>query len=142
MIGLKTKVGQTDLDRVGPQNPKDDGLTVVRRARRDPEINLGLVHLEFDAAILWNAFLGNVDAGHQFETGKHGSLHPLGKVVPDRTDTVNAIAEHNAVGHRLDVNIGSAVADRFFDDSVHQCDHAGVFSRIHINGLVDRSVNG
>ena len=39
------------------------------------------------------------------EAGKHGGLHSLGKVVPDSTDTVNAIAKNNAVGHRLDVNI-------------------------------------
>ena len=52
VIGLKTKVGQTDLDRVGPQNPKDDRTHRDTQGRRDPEVNLGLVHLEFDAAIL------------------------------------------------------------------------------------------
>ena len=114
---------------------------MIRRAGRDSEVNLRLVHFEFDATVLGNALFGDVDARHQFEASKNCGLHPLGEVVPNRTDPIDPVTQHNSVGHGLNVNVRSAVANRFLDDPVHQRDHARVFSRIHIDGCVHRPVN-
>ena len=113
--------------RVGPQNTQHDALAVVGRQRADAEVDLLLADLHLDAAVLGQALLGDVDAGHDLEAGDdRGPACVLGMLSRLDADAVDAVAHADAVGHRLDVNVGGPHADGLGDDQVDQLDDRGV----------------
>ena len=79
-----------------------------------------------DAAVLRPALLGDVDAAHDLDTREHRGQQPARRTVALDQHAVDPVADADAVGERLDVDVAGPQADRFLDDQVDQLDDRGV----------------
>ena len=104
-----------DADAVGAKNTQDDRFAVIGGQGADAEVHVDLVDDHLDAAVLGEAFFGDVDAGHDFEAADERAFHAQGDAVALDAFAVDAVADADAVLHRLDVNIAGAIADGFAD---------------------------
>ncbi len=116
----------------------------------DAEVDLCLVHAHFDAAVLGEAFFGDVDAGHDLDAADEGALHAFWDAVALDTLAVNAVADADAVFHGLDMDIGGAVANGLDDHGLHELDDGGLGGVVDgilahsgkVDGLVDGAIDG
>ena len=75
--------------------PRQGGARIDRRP----------ADLQFDAAILRHATLGDVHRRHDLQARDDRALHALGDVVAFMADAVDAVAQTHAIRHRLNVDI-------------------------------------
>src|SRR5439155_22146667 len=117
----------------------------VGRKRADAEVDVGLVDIELDAPVLREALFGDVHAGHDLQTGDERAFHAERDAVALDAFAVDAVADADAVLHRLDVNIRSAVAHGLGDHGLHQLDdrslgriiHRGFADTVNVDGFID-----
>ncbi len=95
---------------------------MVARKGRDTEIDVLSVDVPLDTTVLWQSLLRNVHARENLQTRHEGRLHVFRDIVLLQTDAVDTVADANAVGHRLDVNIAGPHAIGGVDDQVYQPD--------------------
>ncbi len=113
---------QRELHAALVQQPHDDALAVQHRDDRHADVDLAAVHLELDAAVLRQPLLGDVQPGHDLEPADDGGL----KAVDFRRgglgleDAVDAIADLDSRGLRLDVDVAGPRVDGLEQDFVHQ----------------------
>ena len=96
------------------------GRTLTRRSKCLP------LDGHLDTAVLGPALLGDVDAPHDLDAGDHRGQQAARRAVALDQDAVDAVADADAVGERLDVDVAGPQADRFLDDQVDQLDDRGV----------------
>ena len=82
------------------------------------------VHL--DAAVLRPALLGDVDDAHDLDTREHRRQQTARRAVALDQHAVDPVADADAVGERLDVDVAGPQADRLLNDEVDQLDDRGV----------------
>ena len=63
---------------------------------------------------------------HDLDTGEQGGQQPARRAVALDQHAVDAVADADAVGERLDVDVAGPQADRFLNDQVDQLDDGGV----------------
>ena len=113
---------------------------MVCGAGRDAEVDLLTVDRELDATVLRHPLLGDVDPRHQLQTGKQRLLIPLGKLIADMTDTIDAVSENHPILARLEMDIARSSPDRLDDHLVRESHDAGV-GGVLIDRRVDRRVH-
>ena len=80
-------------------------------------------HRDFDAPILRQAALGNVQLCHNLDARTQRGAHRQRQRLDRVQHAVDAVAHANAVLARLDMNIGGLGFDRFGDEIVDELDN-------------------
>ena len=142
VVRLEAEVHEADLDRLRPQDSQDDRLAVVGGAAAHAEVDRLPVHGHLDPAVLRNAPFGDVDAGHELDPRQQRGLHSFRQVVADVADAVDAVPQHDAIGHGLDVDVGRPLVNRLGDQPMHQADDRGFLPGADVDRRVDRAVHG
>ena len=108
--------------------------------RGDPDVDGRAFKLQVDPAILRHAALGDVEAGHDFQTRDDRALQRLDVFRHGDFDqaAVDPVADPEIRAERLDVNIGRALVERLADDLVDELDHGGLLVVVLVDhvGLV------
>src|SRR5947209_2616977 len=98
----------------------------------DAHIVVTPVQVHLDTTVLWPALLGDVDRAHDLDAGGHGSEEAARWTVALDEDTIDPIADTDALGEGLDVDVGSAQADRFLNDQVDELDDGSVGAVVEV----------
>ncbi len=98
-------------------------LAVQRAQGRGAEVDLRAVFGgDADAAVLRQALLRDVHARHDLEARDQSLVDPLGQVHHFLQQAVEAVADQDALFHRLDVHVARAGLDRALHDQVDEID--------------------
>jgi hypothetical protein len=149
VVLLEAEVLDADADAVRPQDTQHARLAVVRGQRADAEVDVVLVDAELDAAVLREALLGDVDAGHDLDAADQRGLHLDRDAVALDALAVDAVADADAVLHRLDVDVARPVAHGLGDHRLHELDDRRLrrvvgdvgADAVDVDRLVDRAVD-
>ena len=108
----------------------DDLLAVHGGQRGDAHVDGLAADHEADAAVLRHAPLGDVQLGHDLEAADDARLH----APRDRHDlvqhAVDAEADDELLGLRLEVDVARRVVDRLRDDGVDELDDRRLFGGV------------
>ena len=86
------------------------------------EIHFAAQRFDFDAAVLRQAALGDVELGHQLHARNHGGFHFARRRILVVEHAIHAIADAEFFLERLQVDVAGALFNRLRDDSVHLAD--------------------
>ena len=100
------------LNTVSVQDPHDDRLAVDRRQDADAQVEVLAVDRHLDPAVLGPALFGDVDLAHDLDAGGQRRQQPARRAVALDQHAVDPIADPDAVGERLDVDIAGPQVDR------------------------------
>ena len=118
------------LHRTTIENTKHHGLAEGGRERRETEIHLFARDHRADTAVLREAFLGDVQVGHDLQTRSHGRGQMLGRRGHLIEGTVDAVADLELVFEGFEVDVRSAVLHRLHEDEIDELHHGDVVHRI------------
>jgi hypothetical protein len=118
---------------VALQQAHDDRLAVHRGHGRDAQVVLDAADALFEAAVLRQAPLGDVQAGHDLDARDdgRGRLHRWGVNLPQQA--VDAITHLELAFERFDVDVRGAGLGGLVDELVNELDHrrfAGEFLQL------------
>jgi len=127
VVAHEAQLRESDEARLAIQDAHHDGFAARGRNERDAQVDRAPHQVDVDAAILGLAVLGDVHVGHHLEArdDRPGQLPVQG--VRLEADTVHAIAHADAVGHRLDVDVGRPLGEGLFEDFLDEADDGRVF---------------
>ena len=98
-------------------------LAVQRAQRRGAEVDVLAVFVgDADAAVLRQALLGDVHARHDLQARDQSFVDPLRQVHHFFQQAVEAMADEDALFHRLDVHVRRAGLDRALHDQIDEVD--------------------
>ena len=108
---------------VGPVEQADDDLLAVDgRQRGDAHVDGPAAHDEADAAVLRHAPLGDVEVGHDLQTGDDAGLQPLGNGHDLVQHAVVPEADEQLLRLRLEVDVRRPFVGRPREHAVDQLD--------------------
>ena len=118
-LGIESQFGEAEDDTRLVEHPHDDLLAVDGGEGRHPQIDALGTDVQRDAAVLGDAVLGDVHVGHDLEAGgdRRGDGLRAGRHVVE--DAVDAVADPQVGGRRLDVDVRGALVERLEDEQVH-----------------------
>ena len=121
-IALHAEPVERELHAALVEQPHDDPFAVQHGDDRHADVDFAAVHLELDAAVLRQALFGDVQPRHDLEAADDRGLKPVdlrrrGLLLQDAVD---AVANLDARGLRLDVHVARPRVDRFDQDFVHE----------------------
>ena len=93
------------------------------RDDRNAHVDIPACDAQPDTAVLGQAFLRDVEPGHDFDSRGDRRLNVLGRVDDVVHHAVNPETDHQVGLERLDVNIAGAVLDRLRQESIDQLDN-------------------
>src|SRR5262249_22677573 len=133
---------QVELHRPLVKNTHHDAFAVNHRNHGDADIDLAAGDLQLHAAVLRQPLFGDVQPRHDLQAADDGRLeaidlrrHRLGL-----HHAVDAVADGDAVGLRLDVNVAGPQLDRFQQDFVDQANDRGFLGHLRQLGAVGLDV--
>ena len=97
-------------------SPYSVGSVETRRSTSRPS------DLDFDAAVLRQPALGDIQLGHQLHARNNGGFQFARRRVLIDQHAVDAVADAEFLLERLDVNIAGALLHGLRDHGVHQAD--------------------
>jgi len=103
------------------------GFAVLGRHGRHAHVDLGATHLDIEAPVLRQSFLGDVESRHQFKLEHQGGRNLGVGLGLDVKHTVDPEPDLQRLLHRLDVNVGRAHLHRILEHCLQQLDHRRVF---------------
>ena len=106
------QVLQAHLDILAVEDSHDHRLTVAGWDDADTQVDVLAGDEDLDPAVLGSAFLGDVDEAHDLDTADDRTQQPSRGVVALHQHAVDAIADPDPVGERLDVDVAGAHAAR------------------------------
>ena len=110
------------MRRRAVEQTHDDALAVGGRDGRDADVDVLAGELDADAAVLRQALLGDVQAGHDLDARDDDRLEALRRRDDVVEDAVDAEADRQVALERLDVDVAGAVLDRLEEQRVDQPD--------------------
>ena len=113
------RAGELDLHYVEPARASQ---THFRELLSKTQVNLFALDTELDTAILRQAPLGNVEAGHDLDARNHRSRKPARGRLHLVHDPVHAVAHDQTVFKRLNVNVRCTCLQCMADDEADQAD--------------------
>ena len=122
----KAELVEAQEDLAARQEPQGDALAIDRRHRGNADVNFLAFDPHVDAAVLGQAFLGDVHARHDLDAGDQRGLVALELRRHRRLvqDAVNAVADAQLVFRRLKMDVRRAVFIRLPNDLVDELDDA------------------
>ena len=100
-----------------------DLLAEQRAQRRDAEVDVGAVlGGRAQAAVLRQPLLRDVHAGHDLQAGDQPFVDPLRQVHHFLEQAVEAVADEDALLHRLDVDVARLALDRALHHQIDEVD--------------------
>jgi len=127
VVGLaKAEVLDADHDVAAVEDAHDARLAVAGGQHAHPEVVMFFAETDLDAAVLAAALFGDVHVGHDLDAGKKRHEQLAGRVFALGEHAIDAVADPDALGERLDVDVAGPVVDAFLDDEVHQADDGRV----------------
>src|SRR5205814_1545846 len=112
----ESEIFQTELDAALIEQTHDDRFAVQRRENGDADVDLVRQDVRFDATILRQPPLGDIQVRKDFDAGDDGGDHPLRRRLLLVEHAVDAVAHLAAVLERLDVDVRSARPDGLAED--------------------------
>ena len=138
---LKTELGHVEHQLVFVEQTKHDLFAKERRQGRNTKIEFARavvdLDLDLDAAVLRQAFLGNIEFRHDLETRDervadlHRRMHHVVQ------NAVNTKSDAEILFVRLDVNIRRSAAKRIDHQHVYQPDDRSIFAGPGQSGEID-----
>ncbi len=104
------------------QQAQYDTLAVAGGHRRDAHVDRPAGNAQGDAAVLRQAFLGDVELGHDLDAGHDQRRERAARLEHFAQHAVDAEAYAEPVLVRLDMHVGCVVLDRFGQDGVDEAD--------------------
>ena len=128
VLGVEAQLVETHENGTAGQQTQRHALAVNGRHGRDTDVEFLALDADVDSAVLREAFLGDVHAGHDLDPRDERGLVPLQLRRHRRLvqDAVHAVTDAELILGRLEVNIGRPILERLPDDLVDELDHAGV----------------
>ncbi len=116
-----------DVEFLLVEKPQRDALALDGGDGGDADVDGGTLELEVDPAILWHAALGDIEPGHDFQTGDDGALECFDIFRHRHLDeaAIDAVADAEIGAERLDVDVRGALVEGFADDLVDELDDGG-----------------
>ncbi len=105
------------------QDADDGGFTVLHRHDRDADIDVGTPCPQPRGAVLRQTTLGNVEIGDDLDAGNHGLRQHTGGRRDRPQQAVDAHADHQRRGERLDMDVAGAQFHRLFEQIVDGAHH-------------------
>ena len=129
-----------DVEFLLVQEPQGNAFALDGGHRGDADVDRRAFELQVDPSVLRHAALGNVEPGHDLQTGDHRALQRLDVFRHGDLDqaAVDPVADPQIRAERLDVDVRRALVERFADDLVDEFDDAGLFVVVLVDdvGLV------
>jgi hypothetical protein len=97
-------------------------FAVGRRQHGDPHVDDAAVMTDREVPVLRSSPFGDVGLRHDLDAGGDRVLHPLRKLVAVDEHAVDAVADDDDVGTRLDVDVARLDGHRVGEDEVHHLD--------------------
>jgi hypothetical protein len=118
---------EAEEDFATGEEAEGDAFAVDGGDGGDADIDFLAFDADVDAAVLGEAFFGDIHAGHDFDAGEDGGLvtFKLGGHRGLVEDAVDAVTDAEFVFGGFEVDIGGAVFEGFPDDLVDEFDDAG-----------------
>src|SRR5262245_26387254 len=118
-------VGQVEHHARLVQETHDDAFAVNHRNDRNANVDFVVFHAHLDAAVLRQAFLGNVKPGHDLDAADDGGLKSIDfrRQGLRLQNAVDAVADAKRVLFGLDVNVAGSLIGGFDQDFVDQLHH-------------------
>ena len=140
---LEPELGHVQHQVLFVEKPQNDLLTEQGGQRGDPKIELAhlasAVHADLDAAVLGKAFLGDVELGHDLETGGDRFPEPHGRIHDHVENTVDAEPDSKLPLVGLDVDVAGPALERVGEDQVTELDDrsflAGALELVEVDVL-------
>ena len=112
-----------------PEETHDHGFTVQHRDDGNTNVDVHAFQPEFDATVLREAFLGNVQVAENFDAGNDRGLKAFdaGGNGDSLEDAVHTVTDAEFVLERFDVNVRRAEFDGVLEHLVDEADDRGVF---------------
>ena len=128
VLGVEAQLVETHENGAAGQQTQRHALAVNGRHGGDTDVELLALDADVDSAVLREAFLGDVHAGHDLDARDERRLIALQLRRHRRLvqNAVHAVADAELVLRRLEVNIRRPILERLPDDLVDELDHAGV----------------
>ena len=126
-FGLQPELGHVDLEVFPVQDTGDDLLTEDARKGRDAHVHvlfLAAIELDphLDAAVLGQAFLGDIHIGDDLDPRQDGVLELHGQVHRLEEEAVDAVAHAEGFFVGFEVDVAGALFDGFDEDGINQGD--------------------
>jgi hypothetical protein len=126
-LGIEAELVEAEEDLAAGEQAQGGALAVDGGDGGDADVDFLAFDAHVDAAVLGEAFLGDVHAGHHLDAGEDGGLVALelGRHRGLVQDAVDAVADAQFVLGRLEMDVGGAVLEGLPDDLVDELDDAG-----------------
>src|SRR6185369_5803296 len=133
----QTDVGQGEDPLFLVQQAQHGPLSVVGRNDRDADIDIAAGDQHPDAAVLRQAFFGDVETGHDLDARDQRILDDFGGRKLFVEDAVDAEADQQIPFVRFDMDVADPLLDRFRENRVEQADNRSLIGQIQqILGVV------
>ena len=127
--------GERNQPFLAVEDAQDDVFAVDRRLRRGAKIDLSAAHIERDASVLRRARLGDVHPAHHLDAHRHRWPVRLVQRAHLAQRAVDAVADAQKTGFRLEVDVGRFALDGVGEDGVDQPnDRLSVFVGRRLHG--------
>ncbi len=121
-LAWHAEVGEAEQRAPLVEDPEHALLAVDGGGRGDAHVERYAVDLDLELAVLGPAALDDVHLGHDLDATHERGAHDRRQVEDLVQCAVDAVADAHAVGHRLDVDVGGALAHRLGQQQVHDLD--------------------
>ena len=128
-IRLIAELGHIRLQVGLVKKTHDDLLAKQGREAGNTEVHvLSAAELDLDATVLGQTTLGNIQLGHDLDTGGDGIFQLEGRFHDLIQDAVNAVTHPEHLLVRLDMDIAGFFPDGILQDGIDHLDNRCVFS--------------
>src|SRR5262245_22800178 len=143
MVARHAHVGEVENHAPLVQETHDDAFTVNHRDDRHADIDLAVLHAHLDAAVLWQALLGDVEPGHDLDAADDRGLETGDcRVHFLRLQyAVHAVTDPQCLFFGLDVDVAGPFVGGVDQDFVDELDdrrflgHLGHFAVVGLDVL-------
>ena len=122
----------------GVEDPQHRRLALHQRHHGDANVDVAVLEVEADAAVLRQAPLGDVQLAHDLDSRDHGRGLAARHARRVRHHAVDAVADgERPVVEGVEVHVGGAAIDGLRDDRAHEADRRSVVGRLADDDLLD-----
>ena len=120
---------KVEHDAVLVEDAHHDRLAADHGEDGDPDVDLAVVDLECDAAVLGDPALRDIELGHDLDAGDEPGHPVVGHRGRIDHDAVHPVANLHRLAPRVEVDVGGAAVDGVGDDRVDELDDRRLLGR-------------
>ncbi len=124
-------VGERPPPPFAVEQTEHHALAVQRGRRGHTHVDRAILQPQTDAAILRQPTLGDVEIGHDLEPADDRRREMRRRRRRGLQHAVDAIADAQPIGERLEMHVGGARLERFENEQIHQPHHGRLVGEVH-----------